>query len=64
MATAKEAIRIRIQFLRERQARLEGKLSATASEIADLIQQRDGLTDVQAGKIDALQARGVVKVEE
>jgi len=64
MSTTKDAIRVRIQFLREYQARLEGKVLAAQSLIADLVQQRDGLTDVQAGKIDALQARGVLKVEE
>ena len=64
MSTTKDAIRVRIQFLREYQARLEGKVLAAQSLIADLVQQRDGLTDVQAGKIDALQARGVLKVED
>ena len=64
MITTKDALRTRIQFLREHRARLEGKLARVDAEITDLAQQRAGLTDVQAGKIDALQALGVVRVED
>ena len=61
---AKEAIAMRIRGLRERRAVVEAKLARLDAEIADLVSQRDGLTEVQAGKIDALQARGVVTVED
>lgn len=64
MTTAKEAIAMRIRGLRERRAVLEAKLATLDAEIDDIVSQRDGLTEVQAGKINALQARGVVKVED
>lgn len=64
MTTARDAIAMRIRTLRERKARLLEKVDAVDADIASLVAQRDGLTDVQAGKIDALQAAGVVKVED
>lgn len=64
MLTAREAIAARLRAKREYRDRLFDKIALAEAEIADLMAQRDGLTDVQAGKIDALQARGVVKVED
>ena len=62
--TAKEAIAMRIRGLRERKARLEQKIAEVDALIADLVAQRDGLTEVQAGKIDALHESGIVRLED
>lgn len=64
MPTAKEAIAQRIRALREHKDRLLTKVEALDATIAELVAIRDGLTDVQAGKIDSLAERGVVKVED
>jgi hypothetical protein len=62
--TAREAITLRIRFLRERESRQQSNLLETRSEIAHLIEQRDSLTDADTDKIDALCDSGVLKRHE
>ena len=62
--STKEALAQRITTLRAHKARLQTKIDRVQVQIDDLVALRDGLTDVQAGKIDALAAEGVVRVED
>lgn len=55
---------MRIRALREHKDRLLTKVEAVDGTIAELVAIRDGLTDVQAGKIDSLAEQGVVRVED
>lgn len=64
MPTAKEAIAMRIRALREHKDRLLTKVESVDATISELVALRDGLTDVQAGKIDSLAEQGVVRVED
>ena len=62
--SAKEALAQRIATLRAHKARLHTKIDRVQAQIDELVALRDGLTEVQAGKIDALAVQGVVRVED
>ena len=62
--SARDALTAKIKFKREHKDRLQVKLNAVTSEIADLIAQRDALTDGEASKVDDLARVGVVRVND
>lgn len=64
MATTREALTLKIRFLREQKDVLQAKLALLNSRIDALVAQRDALTPTEEAKIDALQTSGVLKVDE
>ena len=60
----REALTQRIRTINDRIDRLQGKINQARSERAELIAQRDALTLADEDKLLALQAAGVLKVED
>ena len=60
----REALTQRIRTINDRIDRLQGKINQAKSERAELIAQRDALTLADEDKLLALQAAGVLKVED
>ena len=60
----REALTQRIRTINDRIDRLQLKINQAKSERAELIAQRDALTLADEDKLLALQAAGVVKVED
>lgn len=62
--STRDAIAARIRFLREREEQQKASVNRTKSEIADLIAQRDALTDAEDAKVTDLARVGIVKVSD
>ena len=60
----REALTQRIRTVNDRIDRLQLKINQAKSERAELIAQRDALTLADEDKLLALQAAGVLKVED
>lgn len=60
----REALTQKIKRLNDYIDRLQGNINRAKSERAGLIDERDALTQSDEDKLEALQAQGVVRVED